>query len=308
MEKASNDPFDLACPLFSAEHLPFSGGRRIVEIRFDGCSGLAPEGIVGAPGQASREAERRTAVARQKDARDRRASIDIDQAAKDLYAGPWRPGGGVVGALVGGGLGFVLGYIFGWLPFATMAVGAVFGALVGWFLVSESFMRITFPLSLPGVFAGSLLTFIPAIGDYVNADFLGNTETRMIGNVIQSKFLESLDYPGAAALSFILMGLILVMLLLSVELISRRRSEAAADPATIDRARALAEARRGRGHGRGAPGADATRSPSDRVAPEPGARVGRAATAGAARRRSPTGHRPGAPRPACRRAPSCRPG
>ena len=62
------------------------------------------------------------------------------------------------------------------------------------------------PLSLPGVFAGSLLTFIPAMGDFVNAELLGNPQTRMIGNVIQSRFLENNDYPTAAALSFILMA------------------------------------------------------------------------------------------------------
>ena len=66
---------------------------------------------------------------------------------------------------------------------------------IGWFFVSESFVRVTFPLSLPGVFAGSLLTFIPAIGDYVNAELLGNPDTTMIGNVIQNKFLTQNDYP-----------------------------------------------------------------------------------------------------------------
>ena len=53
----------------------------------------------------------------------------------------------------------------------------------------------TLPLSLPGVFAGTLLTFIPAVGDFVNAELLGNTSTRMIGNVIQSRFLTLNDYP-----------------------------------------------------------------------------------------------------------------
>jgi spermidine/putrescine transport system permease protein len=63
---------------------------------------------------------------------------------------------------------------------------------------------------MPGVVAGTLLTFIPAGGDYVNADLLGSTDTRMIGNVIQVQFLRVLDYPTAAALSFILMAVILV--------------------------------------------------------------------------------------------------
>src|SRR5436309_2402659 len=69
----------------------------------------------------------------------------------------------------------------------------------------EAFRRVTFPLALPGVFAGSILTFIPALGDWVNAELLGNTQTKMIGNVIQSRFIEANDYPTAAALSFILM-------------------------------------------------------------------------------------------------------
>jgi spermidine/putrescine transport system permease protein len=133
------------------------------------------------------------------------------EAAKDLYAGPWRPGGGVVGGLVGAGLAAVLGVIFSWSVPAMALVGGTAGAVVGWFLVSESFIRVTFPLSLPGVFAGSLLTFIPAIGDYVNAEFLGNPSTRMIGNVIQNKFLTQNDYPSAAALSFMLMAGVLAV-------------------------------------------------------------------------------------------------
>ena len=132
------------------------------------------------------------------------------EAARDLYAGPWRPGGAIVGFLVGGGLATVLGLAFGWDFFITGIGGGVLGALIGWFFISESFVRVTFPLSVPGVFAGSLLTFIPAIGDYVNAELLGNPKTQMIGNVIQSRFLEQNDYPTAAALSFILMATILI--------------------------------------------------------------------------------------------------
>jgi spermidine/putrescine transport system permease protein len=73
-----------------------------------------------------------------------------------------------------------------------------------------AFRRITLPLSLPGVFAGSLLTFIPAMGDYVNAELLGNTQTTMIGNVIQNQFLTQNNYPTASALSFLLMAGILL--------------------------------------------------------------------------------------------------
>ncbi|MFC8246516.1 ABC transporter permease [Streptomyces chartreusis] len=79
-----------------------------------------------------------------------------------------------------------------------------------------TFRRVTFPLSMPGVVSGTLLTFIPAAGDYVNADLLGSTDTRMVGNVIQTQFLRILDYPTAAALSFILMAAILVMVTLYI--------------------------------------------------------------------------------------------
>ena len=75
----------------------------------------------------------------------------------------------------------------------------------------KAFLRVTLPLSLPGVVAGTLLTFIPAAGDFINAQLLGSTKQHMIGNVIQSKFLELTDYPAAAAMSFILMAIILVL-------------------------------------------------------------------------------------------------
>ncbi|MBC9821447.1 ABC transporter permease [Terrabacter sp. MAHUQ-38] len=75
----------------------------------------------------------------------------------------------------------------------------------------ETFRRVTWPLSLPGVVAGTLLTFIPAAGDFINARLLGNTQTTMIGSVIDSQFLRVLDYPLAAALSFILLIVIVTM-------------------------------------------------------------------------------------------------
>ena len=76
----------------------------------------------------------------------------------------------------------------------------------------QAFLRVTLPLSLPGVVAGTLLTFIPAAGDFINAELLGTPKQAMIGNVIQSKFLELGDYPSAAALSFTLMAVILVLI------------------------------------------------------------------------------------------------
>ncbi|MEO3977341.1 ABC transporter permease [Streptomyces sp. CAU 1734] len=76
---------------------------------------------------------------------------------------------------------------------------------------ATTFRKVTLPLSMPGVVSGTLLTFIPASGDYVNAELLGSTDTKMVGNVIQSQFLRVLDYPTAAALSFILMAIVLIM-------------------------------------------------------------------------------------------------
>jgi spermidine/putrescine transport system permease protein len=75
---------------------------------------------------------------------------------------------------------------------------------------ASAFWHVTFRLSLPGVFAGSLLTFIPAVGDFLNAELLGGPETTMIGNVIQLEYLTNNDYPEAAALSFVLMAGILL--------------------------------------------------------------------------------------------------
>jgi spermidine/putrescine transport system permease protein len=88
---------------------------------------------------------------------------------------------------------------------------------------AKAFLRITLPLSLPGVFAGTLLTFIPAAGDFINAQLLGTPRQSMIGNVIQSKFKVIADYPEAAALSFILMAGILVAVLAYTRVIGSER-------------------------------------------------------------------------------------
>lgn len=85
----------------------------------------------------------------------------------------------------------------------------------GW----RAFRKVVLPLSLPGVFAGSLLTFIPAAGDFVNAQFLGGPRNTMIGNVVQNQYLVQLEYPTAAALSFILMALITVGVLVYARLL-----------------------------------------------------------------------------------------
>jgi spermidine/putrescine transport system permease protein len=78
----------------------------------------------------------------------------------------------------------------------------------------DVFLRVTLPLSMPGLVAGTLLTFIPAAGDFINAELLGTPRQFMIGNVIQSRYLEVADYPTAAALSFLLMAFMLVIVLI----------------------------------------------------------------------------------------------
>ena len=87
----------------------------------------------------------------------------------------------------------------------------------------KAFLRVTLPLSLPGVVAGTLLTFIPAAGDFINAQLLGSPKSHMIGNVIQSKFLELTDYPAAAAMSFVLMAAILLMVVLYARVVGAEK-------------------------------------------------------------------------------------
>jgi spermidine/putrescine transport system permease protein len=88
---------------------------------------------------------------------------------------------------------------------------------------TQAFLRVTLPLSLPGVVAGTLLTFIPATGDFINAQLLGTPQQAMIGNVIQSKFFNLLDYPGAAALSFTLMAAVLLLIALYARIIGTEK-------------------------------------------------------------------------------------
>ena len=116
----------------------------------------------------------------------------------------------------------VLGITYNYLPFMILPLYASLERLdprlleAGYDLYGrrrDVFLRITLPLSMPGVVAGTLLTFIPAAGDFINAELLGTPRQYMIGNVIQSRFLEVADYPTAAALSFILMAFMLVIVL-----------------------------------------------------------------------------------------------
>jgi spermidine/putrescine transport system permease protein len=114
----------------------------------------------------------------------------------------------------------VLGITYNFLPFMILPLYASLERIdprlqeAGYDLYGrrrDVFLRVTFPLSMPGVVAGGLLTFIPAAGDFINAELLGTPRQSMIGNVIQSRYLEVGDYPTAAALSFILMGAMLLL-------------------------------------------------------------------------------------------------
>jgi spermidine/putrescine transport system permease protein len=120
----------------------------------------------------------------------------------------------------------IAGLTYNFLPFMVLPLFTALERLDGRLLEAgkdlyastfQTFIRVTLPLTMPGIIAGILLTFIPAAGDYVNATFLGGTSQSMIGNVIQSKYLVVTDYSEAAALSFTLMAIILVALLVYIK-------------------------------------------------------------------------------------------
>jgi len=89
----------------------------------------------------------------------------------------------------------------------------------------QAFLRVILPMSVPGIFGGFLLTFVPAVGDYVNAAILGGTGTTMIGNIIQYAFLTAGDYPMASALSVILMVGLLVGIVAYARVLGTRQIE-----------------------------------------------------------------------------------
>jgi spermidine/putrescine transport system permease protein len=124
------------------------------------------------------------------------------------------------GRLLATPLAVVTGLTYNFLPFMVLPCYAALEKIDPRLIEAASdlyaspiraFFKVTWPLSLAGVVAGTLLTFIPAAGDYINAQLLGNTQTRMIGNVIQDLFTDAGDYPAAAALSMSLMILITAM-------------------------------------------------------------------------------------------------
>ncbi len=136
------------------------------------------------------------------------------------------------GRLLATGVAVVAGITYNFLPFMALPLYVSLEQLDPRLLEAAedlyaskraAFLRVTLPLSAPGIVAGTLLTFIPAAGDFINAQLLGTPNQKMIGNVIQSQFLERIDYPSAAALSFILMAMILVALALYARIVGTEK-------------------------------------------------------------------------------------
>ena len=132
----------------------------------------------------------------------------------------------------------IAGITYNFLPFMALPLYASLERMDRTLLEAASdlyaskitaFRKVTLPLAAPGIFAGTLLTFIPAIGDYINAQLLGTPNQFMIGNVIQSQYLTVRDYPTAAALSFVVMVVVLILIAIALRFVSTRQlSEAAA--------------------------------------------------------------------------------
>jgi len=132
---------------------------------------------------------------------------------------------GADGRLLATSVAVVTGLTYNFLPFTVLPLYASLEKIDRRLIEAAgdlyanpvtAFRKVTLPLSMPGVVAGTLLTFIPAAGDYINAELLGTPNQYMIGNVIDSSFLVRLDYPQAAALSFLLMAAILALVTLYV--------------------------------------------------------------------------------------------
>ena len=129
------------------------------------------------------------------------------------------------GRLLATPFAIIAGLTYNFLPFMVLPLFASIDKIDHRLIEASSdlfanpfvgFWKVTWPLSLPGVVSGTLLTFIPAVGDYINQALLGTPNQRMIGTVIQSQFTDANNYPIAAALSMILMLLILAMVLVYV--------------------------------------------------------------------------------------------
>ena len=139
---------------------------------------------------------------------------------------------GVSGRLLATDTAVIAGITYNFLPFMILPLYVSLEQIDGRLIEAaqdlyasrlKAFLRVTLPLSVPGIFAGTLLTFIPSAGDFINAELLGSAGQLMIGNVIQSRFLAIVDYPSAAALSFVLMSGILVGIFLYTRLLGSER-------------------------------------------------------------------------------------
>jgi len=132
---------------------------------------------------------------------------------------------GADGRLLNTSVAVIAGIVYNFLPFMVLPLYASLEKIDGRLVEAASdlyaspvkaFFKVTWPLSMPGVVAGTLLTFIPAAGDYINAQLLGSPEQRMIGNVIQSLFTSTSDYAAAGAMSVILMVIIVAMVMVYI--------------------------------------------------------------------------------------------
>jgi spermidine/putrescine transport system permease protein len=133
----------------------------------------------------------------------------------------WLRDSGLVGSdfhVLATGPAVVGGLVYNYLPFTLLPIYVALERVDVSLLEAagdlyatrrQAFMRVVFPLTVPGIFAGVLLTFVPAVSDYVNASILGGTGQTMIGNIIQTLYLTNSDYPAASALSILLMGILL---------------------------------------------------------------------------------------------------
>jgi spermidine/putrescine transport system permease protein len=139
---------------------------------------------------------------------------------------------GADGRLLDTSIAVVAGITYNFLPFAALPLYVsleqidprmIEAAKDLYSSSATTFLRVTLPLSAPGMVAGTLLTFIPASGDFVNAQLLGTQNQYMIGNVIQSKFLALTDYPAAGALSFVLMAIILGLVLVYARIVGTEK-------------------------------------------------------------------------------------
>ncbi|HEX3907224.1 MAG TPA: ABC transporter permease [Mycobacteriales bacterium] len=134
----------------------------------------------------------------------------------------WLKNAGIVGSdfhVLATGPAVIGGLVYNYMPFTLLPIYVALEKVdvslleaAGDLYASkrQAFLRIVFPLTVPGIFAGVLLTFVPAVSDYVNAAILGGTDQTMIGNVIQTLYLTNSDYPDASALSIVLMAILLI--------------------------------------------------------------------------------------------------